>query len=140
MVGYTVLPVGVAETAIVAVDDMVIPSSTDDDVSVTSAVIVGDGVAVASVVVVEDDVAISSAVVVVDVVISSAVVVVDVVISSAVVVVDVVISSAVVVDDVLVPSIVVAVDDEDIIFVDVMTVITMLKLHQRRHACLYMMR
>ena len=118
MAGYTVLPVGVAETPIVAVDDMVTPSSTDDDVSVTSAVIVGDGVAVASVVVIEDDVAISS----------------------AVVVVNVVISSAVVVDDVLVPSIVVVVDDEDIISAYVMTVITMMKLHQRRHACLYMMR
>ena len=117
MVGCTVLPVGVAETPIVAVDDMVIPSSTDDDVSVTSAVIVDDGVAVASVVVV-----------------------VDVAISSAVVVDDVAISSAIVVDDVLVPSIVVIVDDEDMISVDVMTVITMMKLHQRRHACLYMMR
>ena len=118
MAGYTVLPVGVAETPIVAVDDMVIPSSTDDDVSVTSAVIVDDGVAVASVVVVEDDVAISS----------------------AVVVVGVAISSAVVVDDVLVLSIVVAVDDEDIISVDVIAVITMMKLHQCRHECLYMMR
>ena len=128
MAGYTVLPVGVAETPIVAVDDMVIPSSTDDDVSVTSAVIVGDGVAVVSVVVVDD------------VAISSAVVVVGVAISSAVVVVGVAISSVVVVDDVLVLSIVVAVDDEDIISVDVIAVITMMKLHQCRHECLYMMR
>ena len=104
MAGYTVLPVGVAETPTVVVDEVVMPSL---------AVVVNDDVAIPSAVV-ADEVAISSAVVADEVAISSVVVADEVAVSSAVIEDDdnVAIPSAVAVDEMLVTSVVVAVDDE----------------------------